>query len=43
MLAKFYDANIVGELKASRRESKAQTEVLSTIASNLRTASRRAW
>ena len=43
MLAKFYDANIVGELKASRREARTQTELLAALARNMRPASKRYW
>lgn len=43
MLAKFYDANIVGELKANRREARAQTELLAALARSMRPASKRYW
>ena len=43
MLAKYYDANIVNELKASRKQSRQQTELLGAIAKNFRQRSSRYW
>ena len=36
MLAKFYDANIVTELRSTRKEGRKQTELLSAMVKNLR-------
>ena len=41
MLAKYYDANIVRGLKDNARIERQQTELLATIARNIKPASRR--
>lgn len=43
MLAKFYDANIVGELKAQRKEAREQSGLLAALVRNTRRASARYW
>lgn len=43
MLAKFYDANIVGELKAQRKEARQQSDLLAALVRNTRPVSRRYW